>query len=127
MANSPTKMALGIGGIGFGSLVLYAAVKNLPLLGDKGVFRTFFTTGKLTAPASTSGGTGASGAAAGAPTPTNDGNSTPPAGTGSGTINVGSTDAQPSQPKVVGQPTTVLTNNSPGPYYWLPEGFGVST
>lgn len=119
MASSPATMALGVGGIGFGSLLLYAAVKNLPLLGDKGVFKTFFTTGKLASPASLSGGSGASGAAAAPTTPVG---ASPDS---AASVAAASTGTTPTQPKVVGSPTSVLTNNSPGPYYWLPEGFGL--
>jgi hypothetical protein len=45
VADSPGTAAIGIGAIGFGSLMIYSAYTKKPLFGENGLLRTFLTDG----------------------------------------------------------------------------------
>lgn len=67
MANSPGMSAVGIGGIGFGVLLVWSAYTNTPVFGEKGVLRALMTQGSFEA-AKSAGKAAGNAAAAGAKT-----------------------------------------------------------
>jgi hypothetical protein len=121
VAKSPVQLAFGVGGIGIGVLLLYASYKNVPVLGDKGLLSSVFTTGKLpAAPAAGSGGGAAGGSGDGtsppSPTPGPDGQPVPLAPGSPIDNQVAPTPATPAPHS----PASEFQVSNDNPLYWLP-------
>lgn len=125
-SGSPVQTAFGIGGVGLGVLLVYAAFKNVPVLGDKGLLSSVFTTGKLPArPAGSGTGNGASGGGGDgtsppSPLPGPNGQAVPLSP--NSPIN-DTTNTTPATPAPL-PPASELAVSNENPLYWLP-GIGV--
>lgn len=121
--SSAVTTAFGIGGAGLGLLLVYAAFKNVPVLGPNGLLSSVFTTGKLPArpAAGGAGSPGAPGQGSSPPAPGTpgapDGSGGGGGGGGGGSISFTTPTPPTPAPPSPASDTRVVNDNQ---IYWLP-------